>query len=152
MLRSVPAARQRRCRSWWVTLSTAHPARPIHLPEHGEQPADHILVPNVVARIFRQRYLTDFSWASVQASCADPHRNSEACRIGWGHYDIYLFALRGVALEAPILKLMSVEDYQHICAVISVRSSALTRSPSLSRQKIRKLLNAFGAERSSKEA
>lgn len=49
-----------------------------------------------------------------------------------------------------MLKLMSVEDYQHIRAVRSVRGSALPRGRALSREDIRQLFGTCEAYRSSK--
>ncbi len=58
----------------------------------------------------------------------------------------YLSALKGVAGEAWMLKLMDVESYQHIRAVRQVRGSALPRGRALQREEIRELFAVCEAD------
>lgn len=61
----------------------------------------------------------------------------------------YLSALKGVAKEAWMLKLMDVESYQHIRGVRNLRGSRLPRGRALPPEEIRALFAACEAEYSS---
>ncbi|QFH87901.1 tyrosine-type recombinase/integrase (plasmid) [Enterobacter hormaechei] len=61
----------------------------------------------------------------------------------------YLAALKGVAKEAWMLRLMDVESFQHIRAVRNLRGSRLPRGRALPAQDIQKLFAACDADRSS---
>jgi len=61
----------------------------------------------------------------------------------------YLSALKGVAKEAWMLKLMDVESFQHIRAVRNLRGSRLPRGRALPPEEIRSLFGAFEADDSS---
>lgn len=61
----------------------------------------------------------------------------------------YLSALKGVAKEAWMLKLMDVESFQHIRAVPNLRGSRLPRGRALLSQEIRALFAACEADKSS---
>lgn len=106
---------------------------------------------NIVARILGARDLTDCSWAALRRhhvlALAEMLRDTG---LAVATVNTYLSALRGVALEAWMLKLMDVEAYQHIRAVRSVRGSTLPRGRALSRQEIRGLFGVCEADRSSK--
>lgn len=58
----------------------------------------------------------------------------------------YLSALKGVAKEAWMLKLMDVESFQHIRAVRNLRGSRLPRGRALPAEEIRKLFAACEAD------
>ncbi|AEN67277.1 integrase family protein (plasmid) [Enterobacter soli] len=61
----------------------------------------------------------------------------------------YLSALKGVAKEAWMLKLMDVESFQHIRAVRNLRGSRLPRGRALPPEETRALFNACDADDSS---
>lgn len=61
----------------------------------------------------------------------------------------YLSALKGVANEAWMLRLMDVESFQHIRAVRNLRGSRLPRGRALPAEEIRKLFAVCDADRSS---
>ena len=61
----------------------------------------------------------------------------------------YLSALKGVAKEAWMLRLMDVESFQHIRAVRNLRGSRLPRGRALPGEEIRKLFAVCDADRSS---
>ena len=61
----------------------------------------------------------------------------------------YLSALKGVAKEAWMLKLMDVESFQHIRAVRNLRGSRLPRGRALPPEEIRALFDACEADKSS---
>ncbi|EMK5833615.1 TPA: tyrosine-type recombinase/integrase [Enterobacter hormaechei] len=61
----------------------------------------------------------------------------------------YLSALKGVAKEAWMLRLMDVESFQHIRAVRNLRGSRLPRGRALPAEEIRKLFAVCDADRSS---
>ncbi|MGU3430983.1 tyrosine-type recombinase/integrase [Enterobacter hormaechei] len=61
----------------------------------------------------------------------------------------YLSALKGVAREAWMLRLMDVESFQHIRAVRNLRGSRLPRGRALPAEEIRKLFAVCDADRSS---
>ena len=58
----------------------------------------------------------------------------------------YLSALKGVAKEAWMLKLMDVESFQHIRAVRNLRGSRLPRGRALPAEEIRKLFGVCEAD------
>lgn len=61
----------------------------------------------------------------------------------------YLSALKGVAKEAWMFRLMDVESFQHIRAVRNLRGSRLPRGRALPAEEIRKLFAVCDADRSS---
>ncbi len=61
----------------------------------------------------------------------------------------YLAALKGVAKEAWMLRLMDVDSFQHIRAVRNLRGSRLPRGRALPAAEIRQLFAACDADRSS---
>ncbi|EML5380995.1 tyrosine-type recombinase/integrase (plasmid) [Enterobacter pasteurii] len=61
----------------------------------------------------------------------------------------YLSALKGVAKEAWMLRLMDVESFQHIRAVRNLRGSRLPRGRALPAEEIRKLFAVCDADRTS---
>lgn len=61
----------------------------------------------------------------------------------------YLAALKGVAKEAWMLRLMDVESFQHIRAVRNLRGSRLPRGRALPPDEIRQLFAVCNADRSS---
>jgi len=61
----------------------------------------------------------------------------------------YLAALKGVAKEAWMLRLMDVESFQHIRAVRNMRGSRLPRGRALPAEEVRQLFAACEADRSS---
>ncbi|EKE2606156.1 integrase [Salmonella enterica] len=61
----------------------------------------------------------------------------------------YLSALKGVAKEAWMLRLMDVESFQHIRAVRNLRGSRLPRGRALPPEEIRALFSACEADKSS---
>ncbi|MEJ5074905.1 tyrosine-type recombinase/integrase [Enterobacter ludwigii] len=61
----------------------------------------------------------------------------------------YLSALKGVAKEAWMLKLMDVESFQHIRAVRNMRGSRLPRGRALLPEEVRQLFAVCDADRSS---
>lgn len=60
----------------------------------------------------------------------------------------YLSALKGVAREAWMLKMMDVESYQHILAVRNLRGSRLPRGRALTTSEIRHLFSVCEADKS----
>ncbi|TGC12217.1 tyrosine-type recombinase/integrase [Escherichia sp. E4385] len=60
----------------------------------------------------------------------------------------YLSALKGVAKEAWMLKLMDVESFQHILAVRNFRGSKLQRGRALHREEVRQLFQVCETDRS----
>ncbi|STT78409.1 integrase/recombinase [Klebsiella pneumoniae] len=61
----------------------------------------------------------------------------------------YLSALKGVAKEAWMLRLMDVESFQHIRAVRNLRGSRLPRGRALPPEEIRALFGACETDKSS---
>lgn len=106
---------------------------------------------NIVARILGASDLTDCNWAELRRhhvlALIELLRDTG---LAVATVNTYLSALRGVAMEAWMLKLMNVDDYQHIRAVRSVRGSTLPRGRALSREEIRRLFAMCEADRSSK--
>ncbi|SFU20621.1 Site-specific recombinase XerD [Kosakonia arachidis] len=110
-----------------------------------------VSVLNIVARVLGASDLSDCNWAVLRRhhvlALTEMLRDAG---LAVATVNTYLSALRGVAMEAWMLKLMHVEDYQHIRAVRSVRGSTLPRGRALSREEIRELFMVCGADRSSK--
>jgi len=106
---------------------------------------------NIVARILGAGDLTACNWAALGRhhvlALTDMLRDAG---LAVATVNTYLSALRGVAMEAWMLKQMSVEDYQHIRAVRSVRGSTLPRGRALAREEIRALFTVCEADQSSK--
>ncbi len=106
---------------------------------------------NIVARILGASDLSDCSWGSIRRhhvmALVDMLRDSG---LAVATVNTYLSALRGVAAEAWMLKLMSVEDYQHIRAVRSVRGNVLPRGRALRKEEISALFAACDADHTSK--
>lgn len=106
---------------------------------------------NIVARILGAGDLTGCNWAALRRhhvlALTEMLRDAG---LAVATVNTYLSALRGVAMEAWMLKLMSVEDYQHIRVVRSVRGRALPRGRALARDEIRRLFTVCEADRSSK--
>lgn len=106
---------------------------------------------NIVARILGASDLSDCSWGSLRRhhvmALIDMLRDSG---LAVATVNTYLSALRGVAAEAWMLKLMGVEDYQHIRAVRSVRGSMLPRGRALVQEEITALFAACDADHTSK--
>lgn len=106
---------------------------------------------NIVARILGASDLSDCSWGSLRRhhvmALIDMLRDSG---LAVATVNTYLSALRGVAAEAWMLKMMGVEDYQHIRAVRSIRGSVLPRGRALGREEITALFAACDADHTSK--
>jgi len=106
---------------------------------------------SIVARILGAGDLTGCNWAALRRhhvlALTEMLRDAG---LAVTTVNTYLSALRGVAMEAWMLKQMGVEDYQHIRAIRSVRGSALPRGRALAREEIRALFAACEADRSSK--
>lgn len=106
---------------------------------------------NIVARILGAGDLMDCNWAALRRhhvlALTEMLRDAG---LAVATVNTYLSAIRGVAMEAWMLKQIGVEDYQHIRAVRSVRGSALPRGRALSREEIRGLFAVCEADRSSK--
>lgn len=62
----------------------------------------------------------------------------------------YIAALKGVAKEAWMLKLMDVESFQHIRFIRNIRGSSLLRGRALTRNEIRQLFSVCENDRSAK--
>lgn len=135
-----------------LTADTVNPARTYLISLHSvrsRQTMSSFL--NTVARILGAQNLMDCNWSALRRhhvlALTEMLRDTG---LAVATINTYLSALRGVAFEAWMLKLMNVEDYQHIRAVRSVRGSALPRGRALSRQEIKKLFSVCEADRSSK--
>lgn len=106
---------------------------------------------NIVARILGAGDLTGCNWAALRRhhvlALTEMLRDTG---LAVATINTYLSALRGVAMEAWMLRQMGVEDYQHIRAVRSVRGNVLPRGRALSREEIRGLFAVCEADRSSK--
>jgi len=105
---------------------------------------------NTVARMLGAGSLEDCSWGALRRHhvLALTEMLRDAGR-AVATINTYLSALKGVAGEAWMLKLMDVESYQHIRAVRQVRGSALPRGRALGREEIRRLFAACEADRGS---
>jgi len=105
---------------------------------------------NTVARMLGAGSLEDCSWGALRRHhvLALTEMLRDAGR-AVATINTYLSALKGVAGEAWMLKLMDVESYQHIRAVRQVRGSALPRGRALGREEIRRLFAVCEADRGS---
>ena len=102
---------------------------------------------NIVARMLGAQSLDDCSWGAMRRHhvLALTEMLRDVGR-SVATINTYLSALKGVASEAWMLKLMDVESYQHIRAVRQVRGSALPRGRALKREEIRALFAACEAD------
>lgn len=102
---------------------------------------------NTVAHLLGATSLADCSWGALRRHhvLALVEMLRDAGR-AVATVNTYLSALKGVAGEAWMLKLMDVESYQHIRAVRQVRGSALPRGRALSRDEIRALFAVCEAQ------
>lgn len=105
---------------------------------------------NTVARMLGAGSLEDCSWGALRRHhvLALTEMLRDAGR-AVATVNTYLSALKGVAGEAWMLKLMDVESYQHIRVVRQVRGSALPRGRALGREEIRRLFAVCEADRGS---
>lgn len=105
---------------------------------------------DIVARMLGAGSLTDCSWGSLRRhhiiGLLELLRDAGRAV---ATVNTYLSALKGVAREAWMLRLMDVESYQHILAVRQVRGSVLPRGRALRREEIRALFDVCGADRGS---
>ena len=105
---------------------------------------------NTVARMLGAGSLADCSWGALRRhhvlALTEMLRDAG---LAVATINTYLSALKGVAGEAWMLKLMDVESYQHIRAVRQVRGSALPRGRALGREEIRRLFAVCEADRGS---
>jgi len=102
---------------------------------------------NIVARMLGASSLADCSWGALRRhhvlALIEMLRDADRAV---ATVNTYLSALKGVASEAWMLKLMDVESYQHIRAVRQVRGSALPRGRALKREEIRALFAVCEAD------
>lgn len=105
---------------------------------------------NIVARMLGAGSLADCSWGSLRRHhvMALTEMLRDAGR-AVATVNTYLSALKGVANEAWMLKLMDTESCQHIRAVRQVRGSTLPRGRALARDEVRALFAACEADRGS---
>lgn len=105
---------------------------------------------DIVARILGAGSLTDCSWGALRRhhiiGLLEMLRDAGRAV---STVNTYLSALKGVAREAWMLKLMDVESYQHILAVRQVRGSVLPRGRALRHEEIRALFNVCAIDRGS---
>lgn len=102
---------------------------------------------NIVARILGSGSLDACSWGSLRRHhvMAVMELLRDAGR-ATATVNTYLSALKGVAKEAWMLKLMDVESFQHIQAVRNLRGSRLPRGRALPPGEIRALFAACEEE------
>ncbi len=102
---------------------------------------------NIVARMLGAGSLADCSWGALRRHhvLALTEMLRDAGR-AVATVNTYLSALKGVASEAWMLKLMDVESWQHIRAVRQVRGSTLPRGRALKREEIRALFAVCEAD------
>ncbi|WP_437891813.1 tyrosine-type recombinase/integrase [Phytobacter sp. V91] len=102
---------------------------------------------NIVARMLGAGSLDDCSWGALRRhhvlGLIEMLRDADRAV---ATVNTYLSALKGVASEAWMLKLMDVESYQHIRAVRQVRGSALPRGRALKREEIKELFAVCEAD------
>nr|WP_264194076.1 tyrosine-type recombinase/integrase [Marinomonas algarum] len=95
---------------------------------------------NIVAKMIGFQSLRDCEWASMRRhhilAVMDMLSNAERAPTT---INTYLSALKGVALEAWILKLIDTDSYQHIKQVKSVRGSRLSKGRALATEEVKKL-------------
>lgn len=102
----------------------------------------------IVARILGSHSADDCTWGSLRRHhvmavielLCDTGRSTATV-------NTYLSALKGVAKEAWMLKLMDVESFQHIRAISNLRGNRLPRGRALSRDEIRRLFSVCEADR-----
>lgn len=106
---------------------------------------------NVIARLIGYQDLHDCQWQKLQRHHVQGIIKilSESDRAP-ATINTYLAALKGVALESWMLKLIDTEQYQHIKHVKPVRGSRLPRGRALSRLEINKLIASCEMDESSK--
>lgn len=106
---------------------------------------------NIVARILGTESLVQCNWGALRRHhiLAVIEMLRDAGR-AVATVNTYLSALKGVASEAWMLKLMDVESYQHIKAIKQVRGSVIPRGRALSRNEVRELFAVCEQDRSSK--
>lgn len=92
---------------------------------------------DVVAKMVGFRGIYDFDWGSMRRhhvlAVIDMLRESEKAP---ATINTYLSALKGVALESWILKLIDTDSYQHIKQIKSVKGSRLTKGRALDKEEI----------------
>lgn len=102
---------------------------------------------NIVARLLGAASLADCSWGTLRRhhvlALIQMLRDADRAV---ATVNTYLSALKGVASEAWMLKLMDVESYQHIRAMRQIRGSALPRGRALKREEIRALFAVCEAD------
>jgi len=106
---------------------------------------------NVIARLIGYQDLHDCQWQKLQRHHVQGIIKilSESDRAP-ATINTYLAALKGVALESWMLKLIDTEQHQHIKNVKPVRGSRLPRGRALSRIEINKLIRNCEMDVSSK--
>jgi site-specific recombinase XerD len=102
---------------------------------------------NIVARMLGAGSLADCSWGALRRHhvLGITEMLRDAGR-AVATVNTYLSALKGVASEAWMLKLMDVESWQHIRAVRQIRGSTLPRGRALKREEIRALFAVCEAD------
>ena len=102
---------------------------------------------NIVARMLGAGSLADCAWGELRRHhvMALTEMLRDAGR-AVATVNTYLSAMKGVASEAWMLKLMDVESWQHIRAVRQVRGSTLPRGRALKREEIRALFAVCEAD------
>lgn len=92
---------------------------------------------DVVAKMVGFSGIYDFDWGSMRRhhvlAVIDMLRESEKAP---ATINTYLSALKGVALESWILKLIDTDSYQHIKQIKSVKGSRLTKGRALDKEEI----------------
>jgi len=105
---------------------------------------------NIVASMLGAASLDSCSWGSLRRHHAmavtELLRDTDRAT---ATVNTYLSALKGVAKEAWMLRLMDVESFQHIRAVRNLRGSRLPRGRALPPEEIRSLFGACEADVSS---
>ncbi len=124
---SLPAASEEFLPALSGENAPVSPARAYLLSlEFPPQPADHGLVPEHRRRYARSCLLESCSWGSLRRhhvmAVTELLRDTGRAT---ATVNTYLSALKGVAKEAWMLRLMDVESFQHIRAVRNLRGSRL---------------------------
>lgn len=105
---------------------------------------------NIVAGMLGAGSLDTCSWGSLRRhhvmAVTDLLRDTGRAA---ATVNTYLSALKGVAKEAWMLRLMDVESFQHIRAVHNLRGSRLPRGRALQSEEIRTLFKACETDKSS---
>ncbi|EOZ9391132.1 tyrosine-type recombinase/integrase [Enterobacter cancerogenus] len=104
---------------------------------------------SVVARLLRAESATTCIWGSLRRHhiMAVTELLKDTGR-ATATVNTYLSALKGVAREAWMLKMMDVESYQHILAVRNLRGSRLPRGRALTTSEIRHLFSVCEDDKS----